>query len=125
MNRYASRHTTCLSNLSKLKLRIFHGKFFFNFELESNRQTNSAVAVRYGRSGIPRPWINVSCRGVRKRLFKRLFAFKIGKIDLNIKRLNGILFKTVRLLCLKGPECLTRLESLKQNRFKQIMHHDV
>ena len=64
-------------------------------------------------------------RGVRKCLFKRLFAFKIGKIDLNIKRLNGILFKTVRLLCLKGPECLTRLESLKQNRFKQIMHHDV
>ena len=64
-------------------------------------------------------------RGVRRCLFKRLFAFKIGKIDLNIKRLNGILFKTVRLLCLKGPECLTRLESLKQNRFKQIMHHDV
>ena len=67
----------------------------------------------------------IQSRGVRKRLFKRLFAFKIGKIDLNIKRLNGILFKTVRLLCLKGPECLTRLESLKQNRFKQIMHHDV
>ena len=67
----------------------------------------------------------IKYRGVRKCLFKRLFAFKIGKIDLNIKRLNGILFKTVRLLCLKGPECLTRLESLKQNRFKQIMHHDV
>ena len=64
-------------------------------------------------------------RGVRERLFKRFFAFKIGKIDLNIKRLNGILFKTVRFLCLKGPECLTRLESLKQNRFKQMTHHDV
>ena len=38
----------------------FHGKFFFNFELESNGQANSAVAVRYGRSGIPRPWIKVS-----------------------------------------------------------------
>ena len=64
-------------------------------------------------------------RGVRERLFKRFFAFKIGKIDLNIKRLNGILFKTVRFLCLKGPECLTRLESLKQNRFKQMMHDNV
>ena len=76
-------------------------------------------------SSLSKKTSTVVSRGVRKRLFKRLFAFKIGKIDLNIKRLNGILFKTVRLLCLKGPECLTRLESLKQNRFKQIMHHDV